>query len=161
MPAVYDELRKLARTLYGAREGRANSSGDGAGQRSLSAPDEGKSAVWQNRAHFCAIAAGCDEGNSGGKGAGACGAETGRIAVRVSLSGVRAPGKDASIDMIALHERWSVCLNGSAARPCRGASLFWRAYGRRSGGIWFVPGYHQAGLEHGEGMAEARNGENG
>lgn len=104
MPVVYDELRKLAR-LYMAREkgGRtlqATALVNEAYLRLLRENARG----WQNRAHFCAIAAGAMREILVERARARAALKRGGSRVRVSLSGVHAAGKVESIDVIALHE---------------------------------------------------------
>jgi RNA polymerase sigma-70 factor, ECF subfamily len=104
MPAVYDELRKLARR-YVAREQiggtlQATALVNEAYLRLLREKARG----WQNRAHFCAIAAGAMREILVERARARAALKRGGSRVRVSLSGVHAAGKDESVDVIALHE---------------------------------------------------------
>ncbi len=104
MPVVYDELRKLARR-YMAREraGRTIQATALVHEAYLRLMKE-KAPVWHNRAHFCAIAAGSMREILVERARARAAAKRGGSQVRVSLSDVRASGKDASFDMLALHE---------------------------------------------------------
>ena len=104
MPVVYDELRKLARR-YMAREraGRTIQATALVHEAYLRLMKE-KAPVWQNRAHFCAIAAASMREILVERARARAAAKRGGSQVRVSLSDVRASGKDASFDMLALHE---------------------------------------------------------
>lgn len=104
MPAVYDELRKLARR-YMAREqaGRTLQATALVNEAYLRLLRE-KAGGWQNRAHFCAIAAGAMREILVERARARAAAKRGGERVRVSLSGVHAAGKDESIDLILLHE---------------------------------------------------------
>jgi RNA polymerase sigma-70 factor, ECF subfamily len=104
MPVVYDELRRLARR-YMARErdGRTIQATALVHEAYLRLMKE-KAPVWQNRAHFCAIAAGSMREILVERARARAAAKRGGSQVRVSLSDVRASGKDASFDMLALHE---------------------------------------------------------
>jgi len=104
MPVVYDELRKLARR-YMARErvGQTIQATALVHEAYLRLMKE-KAPVWQNRAHFCAIAAASMREILVERARARAAAKRGGSQVRVSLSDVRASGKDASFDMLALHE---------------------------------------------------------
>lgn len=104
MPVVYNELRKLARR-YMAREraGRTLQATALVHEAYLRLMKE-KAAVWHNRAHFCAIAAGSMREILVERARARAASKRGGSQVRVSLSDVRASGKDASFDMLALHE---------------------------------------------------------
>jgi RNA polymerase sigma factor (TIGR02999 family) len=104
MPVVYDELRRLARR-YMAREraGQTIQATALVHEAYLRLMKE-KAPVWQNRAHFCAIAAASMREILVEKARARAAAKRGGSQVRVSLSDVRASGKDASFDMLALHE---------------------------------------------------------
>jgi RNA polymerase sigma-70 factor, ECF subfamily len=104
MPAVYDELRKLARK-YMAREqaGKTLQATALVNEAYLRLLRE-KAHGWQNRAHFCAIAAGAMREILVERARARAAAKRGGSRVRVSLSGVHAAIKDESVDIIALHE---------------------------------------------------------
>jgi RNA polymerase sigma factor (TIGR02999 family) len=104
MPDVYDELRKLARR-YMAREkaGQTLQATALVNEAYLRLLRE-KTQVWQNRGHFCAIAAGAMREILVERARARAASKRGGSRVRVSLSGVHAAGKAESIDMIALHE---------------------------------------------------------
>ena len=104
MPVVYDELRKLARK-YMAREkaGRTLQATALVHEAYLRLMKE-KAAIWHNRAHFCAIAAGSMREILVERARARAALKRGGSKVRVSLSDVRASGRDGSFDMLALHE---------------------------------------------------------
>jgi RNA polymerase sigma-70 factor, ECF subfamily len=104
MPVVYDELRRLARR-YMAREraGQTIQATALVHEAYLRLMKE-KASGWHNRAHFCAIAAGSMREILVERARARAAAKRGGSQVRVSLSDVRASGKDASFDMLALHE---------------------------------------------------------
>jgi RNA polymerase sigma factor (TIGR02999 family) len=104
MPAVYDELRKLARR-YMAREraGRSLQPTALVNEAYLRLLRE-KAQGWQNRAHFCAIAAGAMREILVERARARAALKRGGSRVRISLSGLHAEGKEKSIDVIALHE---------------------------------------------------------
>jgi RNA polymerase sigma factor (TIGR02999 family) len=104
MPAVYEELRKVARR-YVAREKagqslQATALVNEAYLRLLKEKAQG----WQNRAHFCAIAAGAMREILVERARARAASKRGGSRVRVSLSGLQAEGKEESMDVIALHE---------------------------------------------------------
>jgi RNA polymerase sigma-70 factor, ECF subfamily len=104
MPAVYDELRKLARR-YMAREqyGRSLQATALVNEAYLRLVRE-KAQGWQNRAHFCAIAAGAMREILVERARARAALKRGGSRVRVSLTGVHAKGEDVSMDVLALHE---------------------------------------------------------
>ena len=104
MPVVYDELRKLA-MKYMAREkaGQTLQATALVHEAYLRLMKE-KAAIWHNRAHFCAIAAGSMREILVERARARAALKRGGSKVRVSLSDVRASGQDASFDMLALHE---------------------------------------------------------
>lgn len=104
MPAVYDELRNLARR-YMAREhaGRSLQATALVNEAYLRLLRE-NARPWQNRAHFCAIAAGAMREILVERARARAALKRGGSRVRVTLSGVQVRGKDSSMDLIALHE---------------------------------------------------------
>jgi len=104
MPLVYDELRKLARR-YMARErvGKTLQATALVNEAYLRLMKE-KAHAWQNRAHFCAIAAGAMREILVERARARAALKRGGSRVRVSISDNIAEKKDASIDMLALHE---------------------------------------------------------
>jgi RNA polymerase sigma factor (TIGR02999 family) len=104
MPVVYDELRKLARR-YMAREkaGQTIQATALVHEAYLRLMKE-KAPVWLNRAHFCAIAASSMREILVERARARAAAKRGGSQVRVSLRDVGASGKDASVDMLVLHE---------------------------------------------------------
>jgi len=104
MPAVYDELRRLARH-YMARERM------GATLQATALVNEAyvrlvreKAHVWQNRAHFCAIAANAMREILVERARARAAAKRGGSRIRVSLDDARAVREEASADLLALHE---------------------------------------------------------
>ena len=160
MPVVYDELRKLARR-YMAREraGQTLQATALVHEAYLRLMKE-KAHVWQNRAHFCAIAAGSMREILVERARARAASKRGGSQVRVSLSDVRASGKDASIDMLALHEALER-LSKMDPQLVRIVEL--RFFGgltveETAEDTGHVSGYYKAGVEHGEGVVEERNG---
>lgn len=104
MPIVYDELRKLARR-YMAREraGRTLQATALVNEAYLRLMKE-KAHVWQNRAHFCAIAAGAMREILVERARARAALKRGGSRLRVSVSDDLAATEKSSIDMLALHE---------------------------------------------------------
>jgi RNA polymerase sigma factor (TIGR02999 family) len=104
MPAVYDELRKLAR-FYLAREraGQTLQATALVNEAYLRLKKE-NAHIWQNRAHFCAIAAGAMREILVERARARAASKRGGSRVRVSLDeSMKAREKD-SVDVLALHE---------------------------------------------------------
>jgi RNA polymerase sigma-70 factor (ECF subfamily) len=104
MPAVYDELRKLARH-YMAREraGHTLQATALVNEAYLRLMKE-KAHVWKNRAHFCAIAANAMREILVEKARARAAAKRGGSRVRVSFDNALAEKQAASMDLLALHE---------------------------------------------------------
>jgi RNA polymerase sigma factor (TIGR02999 family) len=104
MPVVYDELRKLARR-YMAREraGQTLQATALVNEAYLRLAKE-KTHAWQNRAHFCAIAAGSMREILVERARARAAAKRGGSRVRVSLDESMRAGVDESVDVLALHE---------------------------------------------------------
>jgi RNA polymerase sigma-70 factor, ECF subfamily len=104
MPVVYDELRKLARR-YMAREraGRTLQATALVNEAYLRLMKE-KAHVWQNRAHFCAIAAGAMREILVERARARAALKRGGSRLRVSVGDDLKADDTASIDMLALHE---------------------------------------------------------
>jgi RNA polymerase sigma-70 factor (ECF subfamily) len=104
MPAMYDELRKVARR-YIAREkaGQTLQATALVNEVYLRLLRE-KAQGWKNRAHFCAIAASAMREILVERARARAASKRGGSRVRVSFSGVHAAGREESVDMIALHE---------------------------------------------------------
>lgn len=104
MPAVYSELRKLARR-YLAREraGQTLQATALVNEAYLRLFKE-KTHAWKNRAHFCAIAAGSMREILVERARARGAAKRGGSRVRVSLDESMRAGKDNSVDVLALHE---------------------------------------------------------
>lgn len=104
MPAVYDELRRLARR-YMARERavqtlQATALVNEAYLRLM----KDRAHFWQNRAHFCAIAAHAMREILVERARARKATKRGGSRVRVSFENAAAAGSEASIDVLALHE---------------------------------------------------------
>jgi RNA polymerase sigma-70 factor (ECF subfamily) len=104
MPAVYEELRRLARG-YMAREraGQTLQATALVNEAYLRLMKE-KTRVWHNRAHFCAIAANSMREILVERARARGAAKRGGSRVRVSLSDAKASNEDPSYDLVALHE---------------------------------------------------------
>jgi RNA polymerase sigma factor (TIGR02999 family) len=104
MPAVYEELRKVARR-YMAREkaGRTLQATALVNEAYLRLVKD-KAHVWQNRAHFCAIAAGAMREILVERARARAALKRGGSRVRVSLGNAVVAREDSSADMLALHE---------------------------------------------------------
>jgi RNA polymerase sigma factor (TIGR02999 family) len=104
MPAVYDELRRLARR-YLAREkpGQTLQSTALVNEAYLRLLKE-KKHPWQNRAHFCAIAAGSMREILVERARARAASKRGGSRVRVSLDESMRAAEDKSVDVLALHE---------------------------------------------------------
>jgi RNA polymerase sigma-70 factor, ECF subfamily len=104
VPAVYEELRKLARH-YMARErpGQTLQATALVNEVYLRLKKE-KVPAWQNRAHFCAIAAGAMREILVERARARAAAKRGGSQVRVSFDNALSAKADSSIDVIALHE---------------------------------------------------------
>jgi len=105
MPEAYEELRRLARA-YMARERK--------GQQTLQATalvneaylrlKRVKTPLWQNRAHFCAIAANAMREILVEKARARAAKKRGGSRARVSFNEDIAAGAEQSIDLLSLHE---------------------------------------------------------
>lgn len=104
MPLVYDELRRLARR-YMAREraGQTLQATDLVNEAYLRLMRE-KTHLWQNQAHFCAIAASAMREILVEKARARAAVKRGGSRVRVSLGKADASRKEDSFDLLALHE---------------------------------------------------------
>jgi RNA polymerase sigma-70 factor (ECF subfamily) len=104
MPLVYDELRKLARR-YMARErvGKTLQATALVNEAYLRLMKE-REHVWQNRAHFCAIAAGAMLEILVERARARAALKRGGSRVRVSISDNLAAKQNASADILTLHE---------------------------------------------------------
>jgi RNA polymerase sigma-70 factor, ECF subfamily len=104
VPAVYDELRKLARH-YMAREraGQTLQATALVNEVYLRLMKE-KKHVWQNRAHFCAIAAGAMREILVERARARAAAKRGGSRVRVSFENALSTKEPSSIDFLSLHE---------------------------------------------------------
>jgi len=104
MPAAYNELRKLARH-YLARErpGQTLQATALVNEAYLRLMKE-KTHSWQNRAHFCAIAAGSMREILVERARARAASKRGGSRVRVSLDESMRAGENDSVDVLALHE---------------------------------------------------------
>ena len=104
MPGAYNELRRLARH-YLARERRGQTLQATAlvNEAYLRLLKE-KTHSWQNRAHFCAIAAGSMREILVERARARAASKRGGARVRVSLDESMKAGGDDSVDILALHE---------------------------------------------------------
>jgi RNA polymerase sigma-70 factor (ECF subfamily) len=104
MPIVYDELRKLARR-YMARErvGKTLQATALVNEAYLRLLKE-KVHIWQNRAHFCAIAASAMREILVERARARAALKRGGSRLRVSVHEDLAVEKSATADMLALHE---------------------------------------------------------
>jgi len=104
MPAVYDELRRLARR-YMAREraGQSLQATALVNEAYLRLMKE-KAHLWQNRAHFCAIAAGSMREILVERARARAASKRGGSRVRVSLGDAVVAKNNPSFDVLALNE---------------------------------------------------------
>jgi RNA polymerase sigma-70 factor, ECF subfamily len=104
MPAVYDELRRLARR-YMARE-RADQTLQATAlvNEAYLRLMKDRAHFWQNRAHFCAIAAHAMREILVEKARARNATKRGGSRVRVSFEKADVAGSEATIDVLALHE---------------------------------------------------------
>jgi RNA polymerase sigma-70 factor, ECF subfamily len=104
VPVVYDELRKLARH-YMAREktGKSLQATALVNEAYLRLMKE-KTHAWQNRAHFCAIAAGAMREILVDRARARAAAKRGGSRMRVSFDDALSAKESMSIDFLALHE---------------------------------------------------------
>jgi RNA polymerase sigma-70 factor (ECF subfamily) len=104
LPAVYDELRRLARR-YLARErpGQTLQATALVNEAYLRLMKE-KEHPWRNRAHFCAIAAGAMREILVERARARAAMKRGGSRVRVTLDDAIASGGNNTIDLLALHE---------------------------------------------------------
>jgi RNA polymerase sigma-70 factor, ECF subfamily len=104
VPVVYDELRRMARH-YMAREKTGQT------LQATALVNEvylrfmkGKTHAWQNRAHFCAIAAGAMREILVDRARARAAAKRGGSRVRVSFDDALSAKESTSLDFLALHE---------------------------------------------------------
>jgi RNA polymerase sigma-70 factor, ECF subfamily len=104
MPAVYGELRRLARR-YMAREkaGQTLQATALVNEAYLKLAKE-KAHFWKNRSHFCAIAAGAMREILVERARARAAVKRGGSRVRGSFENVAAAGKESPIDLLALNE---------------------------------------------------------
>ncbi len=104
LPAVYDELRRLARH-YMAREraGRTLQATALVNEAYLKLKQE-RVHVWKNKAHFCAIAAHAMREILVEKARARAASKRGGSFVRVSFENAAPAAEEASLDILALHE---------------------------------------------------------
>jgi RNA polymerase sigma-70 factor, ECF subfamily len=105
MPAVYDELRKLARR-YVARErgGTLTLQATALVNEAYLRLMREKAQPWKNRAHFCAIAANAMREILVERARARAAQKRGGSRVRVSLNDAVAASTAKSLDLLALHE---------------------------------------------------------
>ena len=104
MPVVYDELRRLARRYMAhERAGHTLQATALVNEAYLRLMRE-KAHYWQNRAHFCAIAAGAMREILVERARARAASKRGGSRVRVSLEKALVSKEDASFDLLALHE---------------------------------------------------------
>jgi RNA polymerase sigma-70 factor, ECF subfamily len=104
LPAVYDELRKLARHYMAReREGRTLQATALVNEAYLRLKHEAVH-VWQNKAHFCAIAAHAMREILVEKARARAALKRGGSHVRVSFDNIAPASREASVDVLALHE---------------------------------------------------------
>jgi RNA polymerase sigma factor (TIGR02999 family) len=104
MPAVYDELRRLARH-YLARErpGQTLQATALVNEAYLRLQKE-RAHTWQNRAHFCAIAAGAMREILVERARARAASKRGGSRIRVTLDETLKAIEKESVDVLALHE---------------------------------------------------------
>ena len=104
MPAVYDELRRLAKK-YMARERAGHSLQATAliNEAYIKLMKE-KGHLWKNRSHFCAIAANAMREILVERARARAALKRGGSRVRVSLENIAVPAEAKSFDLLALHE---------------------------------------------------------
>jgi len=104
MPVVYEELRRLARR-YMAKEMRGQTLQATALVNEAYIRLAGdKSPVWQNRAHFCAIAARAMRELLVERARARAALKRGGECARISLNDAQIAAKNTGIDVVALHE---------------------------------------------------------
>ena len=104
MPVVYDELRRLARHyLRGDRAAQSLQPTALVNEAYVRLAKE-KTRAWQNRAHFCAIAARSMREILVERARARKAAKRGGSRVRVTLDDGIAAARDSSVDMLALDE---------------------------------------------------------
>jgi RNA polymerase sigma factor (TIGR02999 family) len=104
MPVVYDELRRLARR-YMARERAAQTlQATALVNEAYLRLAKDRAQFWQNRAHFCAIAAHAMREILVERARARNAAKRGGSRVRVSFDKADVASGDDSIDMLALHD---------------------------------------------------------
>ena len=104
MPAVYDELRRLAR-YYLAREraGQTLQATALVNEAYLRLQKE-RAHIWQNRAHFCAIAAGAMREILVERARARAASKRGGSRIRVTMDENLKASEKESFDVLALHE---------------------------------------------------------
>lgn len=104
MPAVYDELRKLARRYMGRERAALTLQATALVNEAYLKLQRERVHIWQNKAHFCAIAAHAMREILVEKARARTAAKRGGSCVRVSFENAAAAKKEESIDILALHE---------------------------------------------------------
>jgi len=104
LPAVYDELRRIARRYIGReRPGQTLQATALVNEGYLRLMRE-KEHPWQNKAHFCAIAAGAMREILVERARARAAMKRGGSRVRVTLDDAIASGGNNPVDLLALHE---------------------------------------------------------
>jgi RNA polymerase sigma-70 factor (ECF subfamily) len=104
LPAVYDELRKLARNYIARERAGQTLQATALVNEAYLRLIKDKSPRWQNRAHFCAIAANAMREILVEKARARGASKRGGSRVRVSLNDFVAADDSVSVDILALHE---------------------------------------------------------
>jgi RNA polymerase sigma factor (TIGR02999 family) len=104
MPVVYDELRKLARHYMGRERAALTLQATALVNEAYLKLKRERAHVWQNKAHFCAIAAHAMREILVEKARARAAAKRGGSCVRVSFEHAAVANEESSIDILALHE---------------------------------------------------------
>jgi RNA polymerase sigma-70 factor, ECF subfamily len=104
MPAVYDELRRLARHYMGREKAALTLQATALVNEAYLKLKRERAHVWQNRAHFCAIAAHAMREILVEKARARAATKRGGSRVRVSFENAVAAAEESSVDILALHE---------------------------------------------------------
>jgi len=104
MPVVYEELRRLARHYMARERGGGTLQATALVNEAYLRLMKEKQPAWQNRAHFCAIAAGAMREILVEKARARAALKRGGSRVRVSLSEQMPAEKNPSLDILALQE---------------------------------------------------------
>lgn len=104
MPAVYDELRKLARRYMATERAVQTLQATALVNEAYLRLARERAHAWKNRAHFCAIAAHAMREILVEKARARAALKRGGSCVRVSFDNAIVAEKEASVDMLALNE---------------------------------------------------------